>query len=143
MNGFFWLLLSHVVGDMILNNPGLAVAKRSEDARGRYLAIARHAAVHGGFAALFGLFAGYVFWLAGLLVFAQHFAVDSVRCRVERRLFGAGTIFMTPSRFLSVMRTPRRNRTTEDVHDLNLFFSLQFADQGSHILALLGISFLV
>jgi len=81
---FFLLLISHVMGDAVFTSYRLAVLKRSQGLFDQLLAISYHSAVHGLFAGLFLLVLGKL-WLKGaLLVLALHFAIDFLRCRVER-----------------------------------------------------------
>jgi hypothetical protein len=143
LNIFFFLLGSHVLGDVIFTSYRLAVLKRSQRLSDQVLAISYHSGVHALFAGLLLFILGRL-WLKGaLLVLAIHFAIDFLRCRMEMRLFGPGRIHVKRSEFIAWISGNSGNQEKMQMSKLWPWFLIHFMDQGAHLGSLYGIALAV
>ena len=82
---FLLLLLSHILGDIIFTSHRLAFLKRASEILSQIRGLVIHSGIHAFFAGLFLFFGGGLWLKAALLVFAIHFLIDLIRCRLEIR----------------------------------------------------------
>jgi hypothetical protein len=143
LNIFFLLLVSHVLGDVIFTSYRLAVLKRSQGLSDQVLAISYHSSVHALFAGLLLLIMGRL-WLKGaLLVFAIHFGIDFLRCRVEMRLFGPDRIHVKRSELIAWISGTSEEQEKMRLSKLWPWFLIHLMDQGVHLGSLYGIALVV
>lgn len=71
-----YLLVGHLVADGVLQPPTLSAAKRADEWRRRWGALALHGSVHGGF-----VVAATGLWWLGALEVATHVAIDRAKGR--------------------------------------------------------------
>ena len=140
---FFFLLVSHVLGDVIFTSYRLAVFKRSQRLSDQILAISCHSSVHALFAGLLLFILGRL-WLKGaLLVLAIHFGIDFLRCRVEMRLLGPGRIHVKRSELFAWISGNSRDQEKMQMSKLWPWFLIHLMDQGAHLGSLYGIALVV
>ncbi len=133
LNTFFFLLISHVLGDVVFTSYRLAVLKRSQRISDQLLAISFHSSVHAFFAGLILLVLGRL-WLKGaLLVLALHFAIDFLRCRVEMKLFGSGRIHVKRSELVAWVSGKGGNPEKMTIGKLWPWFLIHILDQTAHL----------
>jgi hypothetical protein len=101
MTPFLLLLMSHVLGDGVLTSNRLAVLKRNSGLIDQIIAIGLHTGIHAFFAGFLLLVVGRLWLRAALLVFALHFIIDYIRCKVEIRLFGPGRLLLRRSEIIA------------------------------------------
>jgi hypothetical protein len=143
LNVFFFLLVSHVLGDAIFTSHRLAVLKRSPRLFDQALAIICHSGVHALFAGLLLLMLGRL-WLKGaLLVLALHSGIDFLRCRVEMRLFGPGRIHVKRSELIAWISGKSEDQEKMSMSKLWPWFVIHLIDQGAHLGSLYGIALIV
>jgi hypothetical protein len=143
LNVFFFLLVSHVLGDAIFTSYRLAVLKRSQRLSDQVLAIICHSSVHALFAGLLLLILGRL-WLKGaLLVLALHSGIDFLRCRVEMRLFGHGRIHVKRSELIAWISGKSGDQGKMSMSKLWPWFVIHLMDQGVHLGSLYGIALIV
>ena len=143
LNTFFFLLVSHVLGDATFTSYGLAVLKRSQRLSHQVLAIICHSSVHALFAGLLLLILGRL-WLKGaLLVLAIHSGIDFLRCRVEMRLFGPGRIQVKRSELIAWISGNSGDQEKMSMSKLWPWFVIHLMDQGAHLGSLYGIALIV
>ena len=143
LNIFFFLLVSHVLGDVVFTSSRLAVLKRSQKLSDQILAISFHSSVHALFAGLFLLILGRL-WLKGaLLVLAIHFSIDFLRCRVEMKLFGSGRIHVKRSELFAWISGNSGDQEKMQMSKLWPWLLIHLMDQGAHLGSLYGITFVV
>ena len=143
LNIFFYLLVSHVLGDTIFTSYRLAVLKRSQRLSDQVLAISCHSGVHALFVGLFLFILGRL-WLKGaLLVLAIHFSIDFLRCRVEMRLFGPGRIHVKRSELFAWISGSSGDQEKMQMSKLWPWFLIHLLDQGAHLGSLYGIALAV
>jgi hypothetical protein len=143
LNVFFFLLVSHVLGDAIFTSYRLAVLKRSQRLSDQVLAIICHSSVHALFAGLLLLILGRL-WLKGaLLVLALHSGIDFLRCRVEMRLFGPGRIQVKRSELIAWISGKSGDQGKMSMSNLWPWFVIHLMDQGAHLGSLYGIAIIV
>ena len=140
---FFFLLVSHVLGDVVFTSYRLAVLKRSQRISDQLLAIGFHSSVHAFFAGVILLLLGR-HWLKGaLLLLFLHFAIDFLRCRVEMRLYGSGRIHVKRSELVAWVTAQGGNPEKMRVSKLWPWFSIHFLDQIAHLGSLFWIATVV
>lgn len=140
MNPFFLLLISHILGDGIFTSSRLARLKRDSGLFDQVLAIGWHTSIHALFAGLLLFIAGRSWLNATLLVFALHFLVDFIRCRVEIRLFGPKRLFLTRSEVMAWIFRKNKDDLNIDRSKLWPWLALNIMDQGAHLASLYVIS---
>ena len=136
LNTFFFLLVSHVLGDVVFTSYRLAVLKRSQRFSDQLLAISFHSSVHAFFAGLVLLVLGRL-WLKGaLLVLALHFAIDFLRCRAEMKLYGSGRIHVKRSELVAWVSGKSGNPEKMSISKLWPWFLIHVLDQTAHLVSL-------
>ena len=114
MSPFILLLISHVLGDGIFTSSRLAIIKRNSGLSSQVLAIGLHTGIHALFAGFLLLVVGRLWLRAALLVFALHFIIDYIRCKVEIRLFGPGRLLLRRSEFLALILGNKKDNLNID-----------------------------
>ena len=143
LNIFFFLIVSHLLGDVVFTSYRLAVLKRSQRLSDQILAISFHSGVHALFAGLLLLILGRL-WLKGaLLVLAIHFSIDFLRCRVEMRLFGPGRIHVKRSELFAWISGNSGDQKKMQMSKLWPWFLIHLMDQGAHLGSLYWIALVV
>ena len=143
LNTFILLVMSHVLGDMIFTSYSLAIAKRASGFFRQILGLFCHSSIHFLFAGLF-LFMGGQNWLkAALLVFALHFFIDFVRCRLEIKLFGWDRPYVKRSEFYAWISRNNPDPGKMNLKNLWPWLMINLFDQGTHLVSLYGISLVV
>ncbi|MFH1123226.1 MAG: DUF3307 domain-containing protein, partial [Pseudomonadota bacterium] len=140
---FILLLTAHLLGDVLFNSYRLALLKRSSGFLLQAIGVACHSGVHVFFAAIL-LFLGDRPWIrGGLLVFALHFLIDLIRSSVEKGRFGHGRIHVKRSEFFAWVLGKGENSAKMRFSNLRPWFLINMADQGAHVVGLLGVASLV
>lgn len=143
LNTFFFLLIPHVLGDVVFTSYRLAVLKRSQRISDQLLAISFHSSVHAFFAGLILLVLGKL-WLKGaVLVFSLHFAIDFLRCRAEMKLFGSGRIHVKRSELFAWVSGSGGNPEKMSVRKLWPWLLIHVLDQTAHVGSLYWIASVV
>ena len=143
LNTFFFLLIPHVLGDVVFTSYRLAVLKRSQRISDQLLAISFHSSVHAFFAGLILLVLGRL-WLKGaVLVFSLHFAIDFLRCRAEMKLFGSGRIHVKRSALFACVSGSGGNSEKMSVRKLWPWLLIHVLDQTAHVGSLYWIASVV
>ena len=137
------LLISHVLGDVIFTSYRLAVLKRNSGVFHQALAVGFHSGVHGLLAgSLLAVLGGR--WLtAALLVFAVHFLIDFIRCRVEINLFGSGQLYVRRSELFAWISGKAGDPDKMNLRNLWPWLLIHILDQGAHVVSLYAISLVV
>lgn len=137
---FFFLLVSHVLGDVVFTSYRLAVLKRSDRISDQLLAISFHSSVHAIFAGIILLALGR-YWLKGcLLILLLHSAIDFFRCRMEMRLYGSGRIHVKRSELIAWVSGRSGNPEKMSVSKLWPWFLIHVLDQSAHLISLYWIA---
>jgi hypothetical protein len=137
---FWFLLISHLLGDMLFISYRLAVLKRSSAFSAQSLGVGCHCLIH---AVLAGVLLGLnqLPWLRGaLMVFAFHFVIDLARSSVEKKRFGHGRIYVRRSEFLAWILGKSENRAKMNFRNLKPWIFINLLDQGAHLGSLLVIA---
>ena len=140
MSPFILLLISHVLGDAIFTSSRLAIIKRNSGLSSQVLAIGLHTGIHAIFAGFLLLVVGRLWLRAALLVFALHFIIDYIRCKVEIRLFGPGRLLLRRSEVIAWIWGANKDRLNIDMSELRPWVLINTMDQGAHLVSLYVIS---
>ena len=105
--------------------------------------VGSHCGIHAFFAGTL-LFLGNRLWIRGvLLVFVLHFFIDWIRSSVERSRFGYGRIHVKRSEFFAWVLGKGENSAKMRYSNLRPWFFINMADQGAHVVGLLGLALLL
>ena len=140
---FSLLFVSHLLGDIVFTSYRLAVLKRNSGIHHQVLAIAGHSCVHAVFAGLLTLVFSGLWVRAALLVFAVHFLIDFIRCRVEIGLYGPGRLYVKRSELVAWISGQSKEPDKMTIRNLWPWFMIHVLDQGAHLGSLYGIATIV
>jgi len=143
LNTFLLLIISHVLGDVVVNSYRLAVLKRNSALYNQILAIGFHSSVHALLAGIFILsFGGY--WLkAAMLILIAHFVIDFLRCRVEISLFGPDRIYVKRSELIAWISGKAKGAEKMKISKLWPWLVIHVLDQSAHLGSLYVIALIV
>jgi len=68
-----------------------------------------------------------------LLIFAVHFIIDVIRCRVEIKLFGPNLIYVKRSEFMDWIKGKSKNPEKMNMRNLWPWLMINIFDQGLHL----------
>ncbi|MFC1863870.1 DUF3307 domain-containing protein [Thermodesulfobacteriota bacterium] len=140
---FIWLLIAHLLGDVIFNSYGLAILKRTPGVLNQIIGVGTHSLIHAVFAGMLLRSVEYNWLLGAALVFIQHFLIDYIRAITEMKLFGPGKVYVKRSEFLEWIIGKSDNPNKMNLKNLRPWFMINILDQASHVICLLIISILI
>ena len=140
LNAFVLLLISHVLGDVIFTSHRLAVLKRASGSFSQVLGLGCHSGIHALFAGLLLFVSGRLWFRAAIFVFALHFIIDFIRCRLEIRLFRPNTPYVKRSELFAWISGKNRDDDKMSISRLRPWFLINLLDQCIHLGSLYAIS---
>jgi hypothetical protein len=143
LNTFLLLIISHVLGDVVVNSYRLAVLKRNSAFCNQILAVGFHSSVHALFAGIFILLLGGYWLKAAMLILIAHFIIDFLRCRVEISLFGPGRIYVKRSELVAWILGKAKDAEKMKIGKLWPWLMIHVLDQSAHLGSLYIIALVV
>ncbi len=140
MTPFLLLLMSHVLGDGVLTYNRLAIIKRNSGLSSQVLAIGLHTGIHALFAGFLLLVVSRLWLRAALLVFALHFIIDYIRCKVEIRVFGPGRLLLRRSEVIAWIWGTNKDQLNIDTSELGPWVLINILVQVVHLSSIYVIS---